>query len=52
MCPYERDAIVKELLTEEEIRQIDAYHQEVLAKVGPLLDAEHLAFLKEATKPL
>lgn len=52
MCPYERDAIVKELLTEEEIRQIDAYHQEVLDKVGPLLDAEHLAFLKEATKPL
>ena len=52
MCPYEREAIVKEMLTEEEICQIDQYHQEVLAKVGPLLDEEHLAFLKECTKPL
>ena len=53
MCPYERDAIVKELLTAEEIAQINAYHQEVLAKVGPLLtDEKDLAFLESATQPL
>ena len=52
MCPYERDAIIKEMLTDEEIQQVDAYHQEVLAKVGPLLGDEDRAFLEEATRPL
>lgn len=52
MCPYEREAIVKELLTAEEIHQIDAYHQEVYDKVSPLLDEETRAFLKDITRPL
>ena len=51
MCPYEKEAIVKELLTKEEIDQINAYHASVCEKVAPLVqdDPELLAFLKEQT---
>ena len=51
LCPYEREAIVKEMLTQEEIEQINAYHERVFKEVAPLVqdDPEVLAFLKEQT---
>lgn len=52
LCPYEREAIVKEMLSPEEIAWIDAYHQEVLEKVGPLVQGEAKKYLEEACKPL
>ncbi|MBO4887627.1 MAG: aminopeptidase P family protein [Firmicutes bacterium] len=51
-CPYEREAIVKEMLTPEEITWVDEYHRTVYEKVAPLLDEEHRAFLAEITRPL
>ena len=51
-CPYEREAIVKEMLSPEEIAWVDEYHREVYEKVAPLLDPEHQAFLAEITRPL
>ena len=52
LCPYEREAIVKDMLTPDEIAWVNAYHAEVRAKVSPLLSAEERAFLEEATRPL
>ncbi|MBO6157847.1 MAG: aminopeptidase P family protein [Firmicutes bacterium] len=51
-CPYEREAIVKEMLTQEEIDWINAYHQDVYEKVSPLLDEDHKKFLAEVTRSL
>ena len=51
-CPYEREAIVVEMLTEEERRWIDAYHAEVLQTLSPLVSDDTAAWLAEACKPL
>lgn len=50
--PYERDAIDKALLTDDEIRWVDDYHSRVRETLSPLLDEETNAYLIEATKPL
>lgn len=52
LCPYEREAIVKEMLTEEEIRWVDQYHQRVYDELSPLLDRDTAAWLKDQTRPL
>ncbi|PCD03977.1 X-Pro aminopeptidase [Sphingomonas spermidinifaciens] len=50
--PIERDLIEPGLLSAEERAWLDAYHAEVLAKVGPSLDAEHQAWLAAKCAPL
>jgi len=52
VCPYERDLICKDLLTEEEISMIDDYHKWVYEELKDLVDESSLDYLKEATKPL
>lgn len=52
LCPYEREAICLEMLSKEEIEQIDAYHAEVYEKIAPLLEEEDRAFLAEACAKL
>lgn len=52
LVPYERALIETDLLTAEEMAQIDAYHARVLAEVGPRLDGADLDFLKTETSPL
>ena len=53
LCPYERRAIDKTLLTENEIRWIDRYHQNVRDTLLPLVDDPELAeFLIAETRPL
>lgn len=37
MCPYDRNLIERSLLSEEHLKHINAYHQEVLTKLTPLL---------------
>ncbi len=51
-CPYERDLIRKEMLTEQEIEMINDYHQWVYDVLCDLIDESSLDYLKEATKPL
>jgi len=57
-APLDRKLIDVSLLTPDERAYVDAYHAEVLAKVGPLLaegvqkDEPALAWLKEQTRPL
>ena len=50
--PYERRAINKSLLTDEEISYVDNYHKWVRDTLTPLLDAETAAWLADETAPL
>ena len=52
LAPIDRRCIARELLTEEERAQLDAYHARVREVVGPQLDASTRAWLDEATKPI
>ncbi|HHW94997.1 MAG TPA: M24 family metallopeptidase, partial [Mogibacterium sp.] len=51
-CPYEREAIDKSLLTQEELDWINAYHDEVRTKLESLVHEDAKEYLYEATKPL
>ena len=50
--PYEREAINKDLLTDEEIDYVNAYHYWVREKLTPLLDEETAAWLAGETAEL
>ena len=52
LFPIDKSLIVQPLLTREQVEWIDNYHARVLAKVGPLLEGEELAWLKEACSAL
>ena len=51
-APFDRRLIVTAMLAPGERVWIDAYHAEVLAKIGPLLDAATQDWLKAACAPL
>jgi Xaa-Pro aminopeptidase len=51
-CPYDRALIDPALLDEGEIAWIDAYHAQVLTKLGPLVEGEAKAWLEESCRPL
>ena len=52
LFPYERDAILVDMLTAEEIQRIDVFHSQVYQQLAPhLADADAL-WLKKATMPL
>ena len=50
--PYEREAINKDLLTDEEIAYVDKYHDWVRRSLTPLLDEETAEWLRKETAPL
>ncbi|WP_029087395.1 aminopeptidase P family protein [Brevundimonas aveniformis] len=52
MAPIDRRLIEVGLLSDAERAWMDAYHAEVLAKVGPLMDGEARAWLETACAPL
>ncbi len=52
MVPYERRAILPEMLTERELAQLNAYHAEVCRRLSPWLDAEERAWLEAETAPI
>jgi Xaa-Pro aminopeptidase len=51
-APIDRNLIAVEDMTPAEITWLDAYHAEVRETLTPLVDAETLAWLKDATRPL
>ena len=51
-APLDRKLIDVALLTADERAYVDAYHAEVMAKVGPLLDGEVRAWLEAQCAPL
>lgn len=52
LCPFEREAIVKELLTAEELEWLNDYHKAVFQVLSPLLDEETRRWLKSVTAEL
>lgn len=52
LCPYDRHLIDKNLLNDEEIEQINHYHQRVRQELSPFLDESDKAFLKQQTEAL
>ena len=51
-APIERRLIVKDMLSRSELDWLNAYHAEVLAKIGPQLETEDRAWLERACAPL
>ncbi len=51
-CPYDTQLIQTKLLTDEEIKQINAYHKEVYQALESELSTEDKAWLKRACAPL
>ena len=51
-APIERRLIVKEMLSPSELEWLNAYHAEVLTKIGPQLQADDRAWLESACAPL
>jgi Xaa-Pro aminopeptidase len=51
-APFDRHAIEKSLLTPDELHWLNAYHQSVLEKIGPLVDHDTKLWLESVTRPL
>lgn len=52
LAPIERRLIDPALLTHEEVKWLDSYHQKVFDTLSPQMDAKERAWLKEKTRPL
>jgi Xaa-Pro aminopeptidase len=52
LAPIDRRCVLRELLTEEERAQLDAYHARVREVVGPQLEPEARAWLDAVTAPI
>ena len=50
MCPFDLDAILPELLNEEEKKYLNDYHREVYQKISPFLNDEEKSKLKHYTR--
>jgi len=50
--PIQTKMVDMSIMNPEEIKWLNDYHAEVLAKVGPHLDAKTLAWLKKETQPI
>ena len=51
-CPYEREAIIPEMLTKEEREHIDSYHAWVYESLKDKVKPEAASWLEETCKPL
>ena len=49
MAPYDRDAILPELMSDREIKWLNDYHRKVYEALAPYFEGEELTWLKEAT---
>jgi len=47
LVPYSRKLLARELLTNEELQQINSYHQNIIATLSPLLESSVVAWLLE-----
>lgn len=49
LCPFDREAILPELMTDEELSWLNRYHEQVREILLPLVDEETGRWLTEAT---
>ena len=52
LCPIDKTSIIVEMLTPDERRWFNEYHQKVYAALSPLLDSDEQAWLREACSEL
>ena len=52
LCPIDLRLVKKDLLTEDEVIWLNAYHRRVLKELTPLLEKDEAAWLKKATRPI
>jgi Xaa-Pro aminopeptidase len=52
LCPIDKNLIVKELLTADELNWFNGYHYMVFDRLSPLLNTEEIAWLREKTSVL
>jgi Xaa-Pro aminopeptidase len=50
--PIDRSAIVKDMLTKEELKWINSYHQKVFEVLAPHLNDEEIQWLRNETAEL
>ena len=51
-CPIDKDAIVIEILSDEQLDWLNNYHQQVYANISPNLNLEEQQILKNMTAKL
>ena len=52
MVPFDREAILPELMTRSELGWLNAYHKRVYETLAPLMEEEELIWLREMTAEL
>lgn len=52
LCPFDKKAIVKELMTEEELAWLNGYHKTVYEKLNSHLDENQREWLAQATEEI
>ncbi|MBR2548100.1 MAG: aminopeptidase P family protein [Eubacterium sp.] len=52
LAPFERDAIITEMLTEKELQWLNWYHERVYSSVSPFLTTEEAEWLRKVTQPM
>lgn len=52
LCPIDKEAIITDMLDEEEIAWFNEYHEKVYNRLSDRLGKEDREWLKEATSPL
>ena len=52
LVPYDRDAILAELLSDREKEILNAYHSRVYEKISPFLETDERKWLKISTEPI
>jgi Xaa-Pro aminopeptidase len=52
LAPIDRRLVARDLLTDEERAQLDAYHARVLTVVGPIVPPEVARWLEGACAPI
>lgn len=52
LCPIDKEAILTDMLNDEELNWLNEYHQMVYNRLKPFLNEQEQAWLEEATSPL
>lgn len=52
LCPVATAPIVRELLTEADLRRLNGYHEQVWRRLSPLLSEGEREWLRSATRPI
>ena len=50
--PIDRDGLDTKYMNEDDIRQLNAYHEQVYQRLAPYMDEDERKWLAEATSPL